>query len=732
MKEIKRHKIWKLKYESGDRQIDAVIDEMAKGLGVSPLFAVLLYNRGYESAEAANRFLRFEETDFHDPYLMQDMEKAAERILSAVDNGEKIYVYGDYDVDGVTSVSTLYLYLSSLGADVGIKIPKRDGEGYGVSEAAVRAIAAEGAKLIITVDTGITAGEETALGKTLGVDFVITDHHECHGQLPEAVAVVNPHRPDCSYPFKELAGVGVVFKTVCACEMMRCRRAGMSVIDGIRRVSAAYADLVAVGTIADVMPLTDENRLIVSLGLSKLERGEGRPGLQSLLDASGKKGGDDSKKKKVTSGMIGFGIAPRINAAGRISDALIAVKLLLAEDRQTVSRYTEELCEINKQRQLDETSIATKAYEMIENDPKYKNDKVIILADNDWQQGIIGIVSSRVTERYGLPSILVSYRGSVGEDESPFDDGKGSGRSIKGLNLVEALSACEDLLEKYGGHELAAGLTVKRGKLEEFRVRINEYAEEKLTDDMLNICVEADCELSGGDITMELANEMLRLEPFGIGNASPQFVLKNATVRRVSFIGGGKHTKLTVEKDGAIHTAMYFGIGEGELPCREGDSVDLLFNVDVNDYRNVRTVQLILHDVRLAEEYTAKMEEEKNRYAEISAGGKYRLEEGVLPDRDDFAKVYMALRREFRAGNSIHDVRSILRLVNDQGSEDIGYVKLKFILRILDELQICGAEEIEADIYSFDIFFSASKTSIEKSSILKRLRGQCLNRALSE
>ena len=732
MKEIKRHKIWKLKYESGDRQIDAVIDEMAKGLGVSPLFAVLLYNRGYESAEAANRFLRFEETDFHDPYLMQDMEKAAERILSAVDNGEKIYVYGDYDVDGVTSVSTLYLYLSSLGADVGIKIPKRDGEGYGVSEAAVRAIAAEGAKLIITVDTGITAGEETALGKTLGVDFVITDHHECHGQLPEAVAVVNPHRPDCSYPFKELAGVGVVFKTVCACETMRCRREGISVIEGIRRVSAAYADLVAVGTIADVMPLTDENRLIVSLGLSKLERGEGRPGLQSLLDASGKKGGDDSRKKKVTSGMIGFGIAPRINAAGRISDALIAVKLLLAEDRQTVSRYTEELCEINKQRQLEETSIATKAYEMIENDPKYKNDKVIILADNDWQQGIIGIVSSRVTERYGLPSILVSYRGSVGEDESPFDDGKGSGRSIKGLNLVEALSACEDLLEKYGGHELAAGLTVKRGKLEEFRVRINEYAEEKLTDDMLNICVEADCELSGGDITMELANEMLRLEPFGIGNASPQFVLKNATVRRVSFIGGGKHTKLTVEKDGAIHTAMYFGIGEGELPCREGDSVDLLFNVDVNDYRNVRTVQLILHDVRLAEEYTAKMEEEKNRYAEISAGGKYRLEEGVLPDRDDFAKVYMALRREFRAGNSIHDVRSIIRLVNDQGSEDIGYVKLKFILRILDELQICGAEEIEADIYSFDIFFSASKTSIEKSSILKRLRGQCLNRALSE
>ena len=370
MREIKREKIWEQKFAFGEDGRDVVIRQMSESLGVSPLFAVLLYNRGYTTAEDARRFLRFEETDFHDPYLMKDMNTAVERILDAVENKEKIYIYGDYDVDGVTSSSMLYLYLTSLGAKVGIKIPKRDGEGYGVSSVAIETIASDGATLIITVDTGITANAEVQYAKTLGVDFVITDHHECHGELPDAVAVVNPHRPDCSYPFKELAGVGVIFKTICACEMKRCQNDGERIIEGIRRVSREYADLVAVGTIADVMPLIDENRLIVSLGLSKLEKGTGRPGLQALLDASSKSGkADDGKKKKVTSGIVGFGIAPRINAAGRISDALIAVKLLLAEDVGEALQYAEELCEINRQRQVEENRNATEAYDMIENDP---------------------------------------------------------------------------------------------------------------------------------------------------------------------------------------------------------------------------------------------------------------------------------------------------------------------------------------------------------------------------
>ena len=605
---------------------------------------------------------------------------AVDRILAAVENREKIYVYGDYDVDGVTSSAMLYLYLTSIGAEVGIKIPKRDGEGYGVSASAIDVIADEGTKLIITVDTGITANAEVEYASTLGVDFVITDHHECHSELPSAAAVVNPHRADCEYPFKDLAGVGVVFKTVCALEMRRCEIAGESVIEGIKRVSDRYADLVAVGTIADVMPLVDENRLIVSLGLSKLERGEGRLGLQALLDASSKGRSDDPRRKKVTSGMVGFGIAPRINAAGRISDAIIAVNLLLATDEKEAASYSEELCEINRQRQVEENRIAIKAYEMIENNPAFQKDKVLILHDDDWQQGIIGIVSSRVTERYGLPSILISFRGAINGEESEYDDGKGSGRSIKGLNLVDALAYCDDLLVKYGGHELAAGLTVKRGQIDEFRKRINEYADKYITEDMLTVRLDADCELEVSDVNMALANEILRLEPFGIGNASPRFIIKNATVRKITAIGGGKHTKLLLEKDGVCLTAMYFGIGETDLCCTEGDDVDVLFNIDVNEYRGMRSVQLIVQDIRICFEFESKLAGEKQRYEEIRAGGIFKTEERVIPDRNDFATVYTALRKEFRAGTSILDVRTILRLIKAAGEEDMNFIKLKFRL----------------------------------------------------
>ena len=729
MREIKREKIWEQRYVFGNETQDAVVRDISESLGVSLLFAVLLYNRGYTDVSSAMRFLRFEEADFHDPYLLADMDKAVERILCAVDNKEKIYIYGDYDVDGVTSVSMLYLYLTSLGADVGIKIPKREGVGYGVSGSAVRAIAEEGATLIVTVDTGITANAEVALARELGVDFVITDHHECHGELPEALAIVNPHRPDCPYPFKELAGVGVVFKTVCACEMRRRERAGGSVIDGVRYICSEYADLVAVGTIADVMPLTDENRLIVSLGLSKLEKGNGRLGLEALLDASTKKTADDVRRKKVTSGMIGFGIAPRINAAGRISDAIIAVKLLLADDKETVEKYTEELCEINRQRQIEENRIATEAYEMLEDTCDYDNDKVIVLAHNSWQQGIIGIVSSRITEKYGLPSILISFCNECGED-SPYDDGKGSGRSIKGLNLVEALNHCEDLLVKYGGHELAAGLTVKRGMLDEIRERINEYAAERITDDMLRIRAEADCEIDIEEVNMNFATEILRLEPFGIGNASPQFIMKDVTVKRITHIGGGKHTKLMLQKKGICISAIYFGVSECELCCEEGDVVDVLFNIDINDYKNVRSVQMILHDIRICETYAKLLRDSKTRYEEIRSGAKYESSENVLPTRNDFAIVYTALRKEFRGGTSVLDTKDILKLVNSPDGQQINYIKLKFILRILNELQICEVNEIDKDIYCFDIFFNASKTNIEKSSILKKLRGQCVDRSV--
>lgn len=731
MNNVKREKVWEEKYTFGKEEQDAKIREIAETMGVSELLAVLLVNRGYHSAEAAKRFLRLEQEDFHDPYLLADMDAAVSRIFEAVEQKEKITIYGDYDVDGVTSVTALYLYLKGLGAEVGFKIPKREGEGYGVSCSAIEALAKAGTRLIITVDTGITATDEVAYAKKLGVDFVVTDHHECRAELPSACAVVNPHRADCPYPFKELAGVGVVFKVLCACEMRRCREAGEPILDGIRRICMEYADLTAVGTIADVMPVVDENRLIVSLGLKRMER-SARPGLHALIETVSSRKGGESGAKKVTSGTIGFGIAPRINAAGRISDATMAVRLLLEENEARAKEAAEELCEINRRRQAEENRIATEAYEQIEATFDWGNDTVIVLDSNHWHQGIIGIVSSRITERYGLPSILVSFDGNEGE-EHPLDDGKGSGRSVKGMNLVEALTYCDDLLVKYGGHELAAGLTVKRANLDAFRKKINEYARSRLSDDALKIRMEADCALDMTDITMAFAQELSLLEPFGVGNASPVFVLKNATVRKITLIGGGKHTRLLLERDGVCLTALYFGMGEGELGFECGDVIDVLFHIDINDYKNVQSVQMIVQDARMAEAFVGRFAEQKARYASIAAGAYYETAENVLPDREDFAVVYKVLRREFRGGTSVMDQKTLLKLINgaSEGNE-INYVKLKYILRILNELKICEIEELNEDIYRFSVLFHATKTSIDKSSILKKLRSQCSDRIRSE
>lgn len=731
MKEIKREKVWECRYTFGEEARDARVRSMAGQMGTSELFAALLYNRGYDSAENAERFLRLEQEDFHDPYLLADMEAAVERILAAVKNREKITIYGDYDVDGVTSVTVLYLYLTSLGAEVGIKIPKREGEGYGVSCAAIEALAKDGTRLIVTVDTGITANDEVQFAKELGVDFVVTDHHECRAQLPKACAVVNPHRPDCPYPFKELAGVGVVFKVVCACEIKRCREAGLPVIDGIRNACREYADLTAVGTIADVMPVVDENRLIVSLGLKLMEK-NARPGLDALIEASSShKSTEDGKKKKITSSMIGFGIAPRINAAGRISDATIAVRLLLEQDRQRAQIAAEELCEINRRRQSEENRIAIEANEQIEELLRDRNDLVIVLENNSWQQGIIGIVASRITEKYGLPSILISFDGACEKDSTdPMDDGKGSGRSVKGMNLVEALTACEDLLIKYGGHELAAGLTIKRANLEAFRARINEYARQNLTDDVFKIRVEADLEIEMRDVTMAFVQELSLLEPFGTGNAAPTFIMTNLDVKKITQIGGGKHTRLLLEKDGIYMTALYFGVSEAELGFTCGDSIDVLFTLDINEYRNVRSVQMILQDARIAKKFSDRMNEQKTRYDQICRGESFDAEEDLIPNREDFAEVYKVLRREFRGGTSVLDHKTLMKLVNAAShTTQISYVKLKYILRILNELKICQIEEMGEDLYRFSVIFQASKTNIEKSSILKKLKSQCTTHA---
>ncbi len=723
-----RKRVWSQAFEYGEKASDKVVSDISRELNIPQILAILLYNRGYRTAEEAKRFICFESSDLHDPYLLDDMDKAVERIERALAQNEKIYIYGDYDVDGVTSASVLYLYLLSKGADVNIKIPKRDSEGYGVSCESLKAMADEGTTLVITVDTGITACEEVQYAKSIGIDFVVTDHHECKAELPEAVAVVNPHRADSKYSFKELAGVGVVFKLVCAYEIMLCRKKGEPEIEGVRRVCYEYADLAAIGTIADVMPLIDENRLIVRLGLKQIANTK-RQGLTALIDAAaaGRSSYDSQsvKKKKITSNFIGYTIAPRINAAGRISDAMIAVRLLLCDDPEAAKRAAQELCDINYARQLEENRIAEQAYAMIEENDLAKDNKVIVLADNAWQQGIIGIVSSRITEKYGLPSILISFSASYDGVELGTDVGKGSGRSIKGMNLVEALGYCGEDLIRFGGHELAAGLTIQRCQIDDFRRKINEYAERTLSSKSFDISLTADCEIEMKDLTMDFAHSLSLLEPYGVGNPSPAFILRSVKVEKIMPIGAGKHSKLLISKDGISLYAMYFGKGVCELGFEVGDSIDLLFNVDINDFKNVKTVQLIVEDAEISREFKNLVETQKERYEQIRAGDKFDEEEDIVPTRADFVKVYTILRKEYNSGSALLDEETLFKMLNSNQDDKVNYIKMRYMLRILNELQICNITSLDGNIFKFDVPFSASKTNIEKSSILKKLKSQC-------
>ena len=734
---LSRERIWTVLGDMDDPDYRSAAEGLCRELGITPLTARLLCNRGYTDPAAAELFLHNDERVWHDPMLMADMEPAVVRVLDAIGAGEKIAIYGDYDVDGVTSVTSLYLYLTEQGADVTCYIPNRLGEGYGMSVGAVDQLAEMGVTLIITVDTGITAHTEIAHAAALGVDTVVTDHHECHAEIPLCTAVVNPHRPDCSYPFKELAGVGVVFKFICACEAVRT---GCSPQEALAAMSLHMIDLVAIGTIADVMPLTDENRFIVSRGLSMLDHTE-RPGLAALLDAISSSGNSrpaaatatvKKTRRKVNSGLVGFGIAPRINAAGRIAHAMKAVDLLLADTAERAEVLAEELCTINSHRQTEENRIAEQAYAMIEAqlaDAAARGvppPSIIVLEEDGWMQGIVGIVASRITEKYGLPSILISFEGAVMGEPSPLDVGKGSGRSVKGLNLVDALADSRDLLVRFGGHELAAGLTVRRGDIPDFRERINAYAADRLTEDMTAVRFEADCEAQMADLTMQLAEELERLEPFGVGNQTPLFILRDAVVQKIIPLGAGKHTKFMIYRDGVILQAIWFSHSTAGLPFVAGDTVDVLFQLNINDYQGVRSLQLIVQDMRISERYAEACRREEDRLREVLGGAPIFPEEHLVPTREEIAAVFTVLRSDARLGNRSISERHLLERANRGGraQEPLSTIKLRLIIQILNEMGVCRVKDPIDGIYVFEINFSAPKTSIDVSPLMQRLREQ--------
>lgn len=724
MAEQKKNKIWRIPENTLQ---ESRVAALAAELSVSPVLASLLILRGYGTAEEAKRFVECTDAVLHKPFLMKDMDKAAARVLQALDSGERIAIFGDYDVDGVTAVSLLYLYLTGLGADVCYYIPSRTGEGYGLSIPALDKLAGEGIGLIITVDTGITAVEEAAYAASLGMDMVITDHHECRLPLPEAVAVVDPHRPDCPYPFKELAGVGVAFKLAAACESLRALRMGEREVIGVRRVAMAYADLVAIGTVADVMPIVDENRVMVKFGIEQLQSTE-RPGLAALMEEVSAAGrGDTAKKRKITAAFIGFTLAPRINAAGRMSDAALAVELLLSQSTAKARELAVKLCEINQLRQIEENRMAEEVFARIEEELDLANTEIIVLEGDNWRQGVIGIVASRVTERYGKPAILITFDGAEGEP-SRADQGKGSGRSIKGVNLVEALSDSAELLVKFGGHELAAGLTVRRDRVADFRRRINEYARANAPAGGAQAVVDVDMELPLSAAVMPLAEEISLLEPFGVSNPTPRFLLRDLTVERITELGGGRHMKLTVSRDGRSLFALMFSTSRSNLAFGEGDLIDLVATLDINEFRDIRSVQLTVVDARPSASFSVSVEEGRARYRALRAGAPFDEAEGVFPTREQFVGVYTVLRREFRRGRSEYTDAELFALMQSAEGVSVTYPALRYILDIFLELQICGVEEFSPNAFRFDICYRAEKANIERSSILKRLRAQSRNK----
>jgi single-stranded-DNA-specific exonuclease len=726
--EIAKEKVW-ITNAPDTAEANSAVAAISRALNVNPIIAKLLYNRGYQDPTSAASFVKMENEMLRNPFDMADMMKGVERIKKALDRKEKITVYGDYDVDGVTSVCTLYLYLKSLGANVEYYIPNRSGEGYGVSVSAIDSIKDGGTKLIITVDTGITANDEVTYAKSVGVDFLITDHHECRLDLPEACAVINPHRPDCKYPFKELAGVGVVFKLICAYEEFR---SGDTRMKSTLRIIKEYADLVAIGTIADVMPIKEENRIIVKYGLNMIEN-TNRVGLAALIDVSSNKQDsrhndrfDRNKRKrktKITSSFIGFTLAPRINAAGRVRSATIAVELFLSDKYSDAIKIAEQLCSANKERQAEENKIMQEAYDKIEKLDIRKNPVIVLNAD-DWHHGVIGIVSSRITEKYSRPSILVSFDGNDEDGEILENVGKGSGRSIKGMNLVDALCYCSEHLVKFGGHELVAGLSVTREQLPLFIEKINEFARANLSEEDMVPVIEADCEIKFADASLALADSLQLLEPYGVANPVPQFIMRSVSVAEVSGVSDNKHTRLTLTDGKTSLSAMYFSNSPADLGVCAGDKVDILFNIGINEWQDRKSVQLIIRDIKVAMSSESQYKFNRQKFEDIKAGAIFTQADGYFPEREDFVTAYKFLQNSLHVGVDTFTHKELLSKLSTGGSNEIGYVKLKFIIMIFKEMNILQIDEFEDEKYRFKLHYSTTKKNLSKSSILKKLRSQ--------
>jgi len=555
------------KWEFYEKDED-VIKKIQEEFQISKLLATIIANKGLRTKEEIEIFLNPTRNDFHDPYLMPDMEIAVNRIIKAIENKEKVIIYGDYDVDGITSITVLKKFLADRGLNVDEYIPNRLDEGYGLNKKAIQKIVDEKYTLMITVDCGISGIEEIDFANSLGLETIVTDHHETADVLPNAIAVVDAKRKDNKYPFNQLAGVGVVFKLIQAI--------------GIKynldeKEYLKYLDIVCIGTISDIVPLVDENRVIAKLGL-KLIKVTKNLGLKTLLSVTG--------YKKIDSSAISFGVAPRINACGRMGHERDALQLFLTENIVEATDISRKLNEYNKLRQETEKRIFEEVVSKIEQSEKDKS--CIVLADEKWHHGVIGIVASKVTEMYYKPSILICYEG---------EKGKGSGRSVAGFDLHEALNKCSTHIDRFGGHSMAIGITVNKQNFDEFKSDFEEYVNKTDIKELVPI-IRVDDTVIIRNIDKEVVRELSKLEPFGEANKMPLFMCKNLKIDSIRALMDGKHLKLTLKDDNAVVEAIGFNMGHLVNEYLLGDKVDVVGNLELNTYNKKSSIQITIRDMR--------------------------------------------------------------------------------------------------------------------------------------